>query len=256
VSAQRALPESATRVLRAIERAKQFERTGWDFANMTKNFRAAFALALSLPLLAATVSGALADIPSGTVATAPAETVASADSFNTWLDKMPSRRSDVRDFESFLAEQGVAGVLPTQEILLNDTSWAGCHMDGPYSLAVRAYWPHIVETLRYIHDEIVPTIGPVQVESGYRDLALNRCSGGAARSAHAQFYALDLEPVGAISRSQLIAAVCANHARYGAAYHIGLGFYDETRFHIDSRSFRRWGSNYHAGTSPCTHAGV
>ncbi|HUO93898.1 MAG TPA: D-Ala-D-Ala carboxypeptidase family metallohydrolase [Rhizomicrobium sp.] len=212
---------------------------------MMKCFRAALALAITLPLLASNVTAALASVS--------ADTVDTADSFNTWLDKVPSRRADVRDFEEFLAQEGVAGVLPTREILRNDTSWSECHMDGPYSIAERAYWPHIVNTLRYIHDEIVPTIGPVQVDSGYRDTALNRCSGGAAHSAHAQFYALDLVPVRSMDRNVLIADVCANHARYGAEYHIGLGFYDHTRFHIDSRSFRRWGPDYHAATSPCAH---
>jgi hypothetical protein len=214
---------------------------------MMKRFQGALALALSLSLLASTGAGA---------SLAPSETAAAAESFDSWLDKTPSRRADVRDFEAFLARQGVAGVLPTQEILRNDTSWSECHMDGPYSLAERAYWPHIVGTLRYIHDQIIPTIGPVEVASGYRDAGLNSCSGGAAHSAHAQFYALDLMPARNMDRSELIAFVCANHARHGAAYHIGLGFYDETRFHIDSRSFRRWGANYHAGTSPCGRAGV
>jgi hypothetical protein len=215
---------------------------------MMNRFRAALALALSVSLFASTAASALSIAPTGTAAT--------ADSFDSWLDKVPSRRAEVHDFEAFLAQQGVAGVLPTREILLNDTSWSECHMDGPYSIAERAYWPHIVGTLRYIHDEIVPAIGPVEVDSGYRESGLNRCSGGAAHSAHAQFYALDLEPVHAIDRSALIARVCANHAHYGAEYHIGLGFYDHLRFHIDSRSFRRWGSDYHATTSPCVHTGV
>ena len=215
---------------------------------MKRCLRAALALALSLPLLASMAASA--------PAFAPAKTVAAADSFDSWLDKVPSRRADVRDFAAFLGQQGVAGVLPTREILLNDSSWSECDMDGPYSLADRAYWPHIVNTLRYIRDEIVPAIGPVEVESGYRDAALNSCSGGAAHSAHAQFYALDLVPARNISRSVLIARVCAIHARTGAAYHIGLGFYDGTRFHIDSRSFRRWGSDYRAATSPCARAGV
>jgi hypothetical protein len=215
---------------------------------MMKNLRAALALALSLPLLVSTMASAFASVSD--------ETVATADSFVRWESKSPARFADVRDFEAFLAAQGVAGVLPTREILLNDTSWSECHMDGPYSLAQRAYWPHIVNTLRYIRDEIVPTIGPVEVESGYRDVALNNCSGGASHSAHAQFYALDLVPVHAIDRSALIARVCAVHARYGAADHIGLGFYDHLRFHIDSRSFRRWGSNYHAATSPCARYGA
>lgn len=216
--------------------------------NMMRRLRAALALALSLPLLASMAASALAS--------APAEAVADAASFDRWLDKAPARRTEVQDFTAFLAQQGVAGVLPTREILLNDTSWSECHMDGPYSIAERAYWPHIVNTLRYIRDEIVPAIGPVEVESGYRDTTLNDCSGGAAHSAHAQFYALDLVPTRTIDRSNLIAQVCSIHARTGAAYHIGLGFYDHTRFHIDSRSFRRWGSDYHAATSPCAHTGV
>ena len=213
---------------------------------MMNRFLAALALALSLPLFASTGAGAAI----------PAESTASANAFNSWVDEAPSRRADVQAFETFLGKEGVAGVLPTWEILLNDTSWSECHAGAPFSIADRAYWPHIVNTLRYIHDEVVPTIGPVQVASGYRDVGLNRCSGGAAHSAHAQFYALDLTPVRSMDRSALIERVCANHARYGAAYHIGLGFYDHERFHIDSRSFRRWGSDYHAATSPCFHAGV
>ena len=205
------------------------------------------ALALTLSLSVVASNGASA------YSTPPGETLATASSFEAWVAKVPSRGAEVGAFEAFLAQQGVAGVLPTREILLNDTSWSECHMDGPYSIAERAYWPHIVNTLRYIHDEIIPAIGPVQVDSGYRDIGLNRCSGGAAHSAHAQFYALDLVPARAIDRNTLIARVCANHARYGAEYHIGLGFYDHVRFHIDSRSFRRWGSDYHAGTSPCAH---
>jgi hypothetical protein len=205
----------------------------------------ALALALSLPLVAFNTANARS--------IGPSEAAAPTSSFDTWLDKVPSRRADVRAFEAFLAQQGVSGVLPTEQILLNDTSWSECRMDGPYSIAERAYWPHIVGTLRYIRDEVVPAIGPVQVDSGYRESGLNRCSGGAAHSAHAQFYALDLEPVHAVDRSVLIARVCANHAHHGAEYHIGLGFYDHLRFHIDSRSFRRWGSDYHAGTSPCAH---
>src|SRR5262249_4308685 len=151
-------------------------------------------------------------------AEAGASTVAPSDSFDRWRDAAPSRGAEVRAFEAFLAQQGVAGTLPVQEILRNDTDWSVCHMDAPYSLAARAYWPHIVNTLRYIHDEIIPAIGPVRVASGYRDAGLNRCAGGAAHSAHAQFYALDLMPARAMERGELIAEVCANHARHGAAY--------------------------------------
>jgi hypothetical protein len=213
---------------------------------MMNRSQAAVALALSLHLFVPSVANA--------TGYAPDASVTSTDSFETWQDKVSGRRANVHAFEAFLVQHGVAGVLPTREILLNDTSWSECHMDGPYSLAQRAYWPHIVGTLRYIRDEVVPTIGPVQVESGYREPGLNRCSGGASHSAHAQFYALDLVPTRIMNRGTLIARVCANHARTGAAYRVGLGFYDGLRFHIDSRSFRRWGSDYHASTSPCGRA--
>ena len=209
---------------------------------MMNRLWAALALALSLPVLGVTGASAVGYAPNP----GPA-----ADSFESWQDKVPGRRAQVQEFEAFLAQQGVANVLPANQILLNDDTWSECHMDGPYSIADRAYWPHIVGTLRYIRDEIVPAIGPVLVDSGYREPAFNRCTGGAAHSAHAQFYALDLSPTRSIDRSKLIASVCAIHARTGAAYHIGLGFYDGVRFHIDSRSFRRWGPDYHASTSPC-----
>src|SRR5690242_13303995 len=112
---------------------------------MMQRLRAALALALSLPLLASTTAGAITLSP-------PLRTTAASDSFATWLGKVSSRRGEVRAFEAFLAQQGVAGVLPTRQILLNDDTWSACHMDGPYSLAQRAYWPHIVGTLRYIRD--------------------------------------------------------------------------------------------------------
>ena len=42
------------------------------------------------------------------------------------------------------------------------------------------------------------------------------------------------------------------HARYGPAATAGLGFYTYTRFHVDTRSFRRWGSAGPQGNeSPC-----
>jgi hypothetical protein len=177
--------------------------------------------------------------------------VAEEGSYQHWLSADPARPGEVRAFEDFLAHEGVAGILPTNEILLNDDMWAACHKDAPYTLAEKAYWPHIVSTLRYIRDVVVPEIGPVQVMSGYRDSGLNRCAGGASRSAHAGFYALDLVPRQNISKTAMVQRLCASHAKFGPGYHIGLGFYDFMRFHVDSRSFRRWGSDYHAATSPC-----
>jgi uncharacterized protein YcbK (DUF882 family) len=91
----------------------------------------------------------------------------------------------------------------------------------------------------------------VQAVSGYRDDALNKCANGAPQSAHRHFYAVDLVPVRAIDRSGLIRELCAVHQRRGQAYDTGLGFYSGTRFHIDSKGFRRWGPDGSGATSPC-----
>ena len=210
---------------------------------MNRFLRAALALVLSLLVLAPAGAQAMASLPltSGDAAS----------SFEAWMDQSASRRAEVAAFETFLTQQRVVGVLPTREILLTDTDWSQCRSISPYALPERAQWTHIVNTLRYVRDEIVPRIGAVQVISGYRDKKLNRCVDGAKHSAHAQFYAFDLMPVRKLERSELITQVCTSHARVGASYNAGLGIYDGTKFHIDTRSFRRWGPDYRSTSSPC-----
>ena len=87
--------------------------------------------------------------------------------------------------------------------------------------------------------------------SGFRDEALNHCSGGAKESAHRHFFALDLMPLGDISRPGLMRSICKIHDLRGEEDHIGLGFYTGTRFHVDSKGFRRWGADGKGATSPC-----
>ena len=171
--------------------------------------------------------------------------------FAAWLRQAPERAGEVRAFETYLHDEGVGDVLPAEDLLRNATSWRACKLEWPWSMPPRDLWPHIVPTLRFIRDEVVPQIGPVSVESGWREPKLNACAGGAAHSAHAMFYALDLVPRHAVSQKTLIAAVCKAHREHGRAASIGLGFYGGVRFHVDTKSFRRWGSDSHSGTSPC-----
>jgi hypothetical protein len=123
-------------------------------------------------------------------------------------------------------------------------------------LAPRAEWPHVVGALRFIRDQVAPNTGELEIVSGYRDHALNKCSGGSSASAHVGFWALDLEPVAKISREAMFAKLRPVFAARGRAARIGLGFYDGTRFHIDSRSFRTWGSDGRGASSPCNGVGV
>ena len=170
--------------------------------------------------------------------------------FVRWVHAVPGRAKDVQAFELYLRRQGVGGILPLSQLLLDASSWAACGAQ-PWSLAPRTLWPNVVPTLRFIRSRIVPTLGPVAALSGYRDPELNKCSGGAPKSAHALYYALDLTPLRFKDRDKMIAAVCRLHARFGARAHVGLGFYQGMRFHIDTDRFRRWGSDYHSATSPC-----
>jgi len=171
--------------------------------------------------------------------------------FQQWLKEVPTRATEVGQFQRFLADAHVGGILPTEELLLSASSWEGCGESSPYTLPPQSDWPHIIRTLRFIRAEVVPTIGPVSAVSGYRSPELGKCAGGAPKSAHGGYYALDLVPQRDISRETLIQRMCAVHTHFGAAYAVGLGFYDHTRFHVDTKSNRLWGSDYHATTSPC-----
>ncbi|MDE2181876.1 MAG: peptidase M15 [Alphaproteobacteria bacterium] len=174
--------------------------------------------------------------------------------YNAWLRAAPQRAAEVGRFEAFLRQAKVADVLPADQLLHNATSWKQCHLAWPYSLPPRPLWPHIVATLAFVRDEVVPAIGPVIAESAYRDPGLNGCAGGAPHSAHALFYAVDLVPAGAIARATLISTLCRVHRERGQAHAIGLGFYGGVRFHIDSMRYRLWGADDHRDTSPCLKA--
>ena len=171
--------------------------------------------------------------------------------FAAWTRAAPERAGEVLAFETLLDQNGVGQVLPARELLRNATSWRACKLEWPWSMPPRALWGHIVPTLAFIRDEVVPRIGPVRVESGWREPKLNACAGGAGHSAHALFYALDLKPQRAVSQKTMIEAICKVHRERGAAAKIGLGFYGGVRFHVDTKGFRRWGSDNHSGTSPC-----
>jgi uncharacterized protein YcbK (DUF882 family) len=128
--------------------------------------------------------------------------------------------------------------------------WRECN--GPqFEVAPFTAWQHIASTLKFVQNHVRPVIGEVQALSGYRNGDLNQCSGGAKESAHRHFYALDLSPVRDIGRDGMIRSICAIHGFRGEQYGIGLGFYTGLRFHVDSKGFRKWGSDGRGASSPC-----
>jgi hypothetical protein len=129
--------------------------------------------------------------------------------------------------------------VPTWQLLRTATAWKDCG-GQPFEVPPATEWPHMVQTLRYVHDYVIPAVGPVEPVSVYRNPALNQCAGGAPESAHKTDSAIDLVPLRQITREALMKTLCTSHSEHGAAYNAGLGFYAYLRFHVDSTKFRRW----------------
>ncbi len=159
--------------------------------------------------------------------------------YRSWYLAMPARAIQVKAFNDYLATYQVAGILPTWQLFRTATAWERCG-GQPFEIPPTSEWPHIVQTLRYVHDYVVPAIGPVEAVSAYRNPLLNQCAGGAPESAHKHFSAIDLVPLRPTTREDLMRTLCAMHSRRGPDYQVGLGFYAFLRFHVDTTKFRRW----------------
>jgi hypothetical protein len=172
--------------------------------------------------------------------------------FQRWSMGAQWRPAYVTAFNDYLTSYGVAGIVPTWQLLRTATDWEKCGTQ-PFDVPPPNDWPNVVQTLRYIRDQVIPRIGPVEPVSVYRNGVLNRCAGGARESAHRFMQAIDLVPLRPTTRDAMIRRLCAVHARNGQYYGVGLGFYVGLRFHVDSRKFRTWGVN-DEGTIACARS--
>jgi hypothetical protein len=171
--------------------------------------------------------------------------------YRTFLAAKPHVAAEAAALEAWLARKGVADALPTWQILRTASMWRVCN-GPPFEVPPRKLWPNVARTLRFVRDQVRPVLGPVEAVSGYRNPELNLCARGAATSAHRDYSALDLVPAKPLTRRQIVDRICLVHRRKGEAAGVGLGFYAFTRFHVDTRSFRRWGAAGPMGNeSPC-----
>ena len=159
--------------------------------------------------------------------------------YRSWYLAAPWRSAQVKSFNNYLLSYQVAGIVPTWQLLRTATSWQKCG-GQPFEVPPTDEWPHIVQTLRYVHNYVIPAVGPVEPVSGYRNPVLNQCAGGAPESAHKHYSAIDLVPLRPTTREQLMRTLCSVHSLHGSEYSTGLGFYAYLRFHVDSTKFRRW----------------
>jgi hypothetical protein len=159
--------------------------------------------------------------------------------YRSWYLAAPWRAGQVKSLNDYLASAQVTGIVPTWQLLRTATSWRECGAQ-PFEVPPPDEWPHMVQTLRYIRDYVIPAVGPVEPVSVYRNPSRNQCAGGAPASAHKLDSAVDLVPLRPIDRITLMRTLCGTHTQHGAPYQAGLGFYAYLRFHIDSTKYRRW----------------
>ena len=159
--------------------------------------------------------------------------------YRSWYLAAPWRAAQVKSFNDFIVTNKVAGILPTWQLLRTATSWQECG-GQPFEVPPSDQWSHMVQTLRYVHDYVIPAVGPVEAVSVYRNPTLNQCAGGAPESAHKEDSAIDMVPLRPIDRITLMRTLCGIHSEHGSAYNAGLGFYAYLRFHVDSIKYRRW----------------
>ena len=204
----------------------------------------AFAFALIVaagPALAQPVSTPPAPVASAPANPAAAYITAGQDEpgYRSWYLADPNRAQQVKAFNDYLVGAGVAGIVPTWQLFRTATSWQECGAQ-PFEIPPTDQWPHIVNTLRYVRDYVVPALGPVEPVSVYRNPTLNVCAGGAPESAHKLYSAIDMVPLRPITREAMMRTLCGDHSLHGDRYQAGLGFYAYMRFHIDSTKYRRW----------------
>jgi hypothetical protein len=193
------------------------------------------ALLLLLPILFATAAGAQTYNPTERYIIPGQD----EPGYRAWYLASPAHPIRVAGLHHYLTTHGAGWILPTWQIVRTASDWRKCS-EAPFEVPPTSEWPNIVQTLRFVRDEVIPEVGPVEAVSAYRNPELNACAGGSPGSAHLNYFALDLVPLNEKRREELARSLCGLHERRGPAYGAGLGFYSFLRFHVDSMGFRRW----------------
>ena len=177
------------------------------------------------------------------------------DAYRSWLAR-DGHAADVAAYADFLRAEGVAEVVPMEDMLRTSRAWRRCG-HAAHAVPPRATWPRIVPTLRLIaRIEAETGLSLDAVRSGWRDETVNGCAGGAARSRHLENVALDIDlpppsPKSVETGDAPLDRLCGFWRRHGKTEAMGLGFYTPTRIHIDTAGHRTWGNDHHRGTSLC-----
>jgi hypothetical protein len=158
-----------------------------------------------------------------------------------------ARSAPVAEFEQYLKEANLAGVIPTQQLARTASDWERC--SGPrFELPPKTLWPEVRKVLSLVAELKKRSIfNDVEAVSAYRNAKLNACSGGAAHSAHTAAYALDIAAAKSIDTNLL----CSFWRNEGKTWKMGLSRYPSGRIHVDTTGYRTWGANHKKGSSVC-----
>ncbi len=140
-----------------------------------------------------------------------------------------------------LLEAGVKveETMPLHLVLLQGTDWV-LNGTSVFTMPREKHVQSMINTILFIQKFVEPEIGVVIPVSGERTTYYNQTAGGAARSKHMDFCALDLVPAEDISRAELHKKLKEIYRKVGKEHKMGLGLYSGVRFHIDTCGYRNW----------------
>jgi uncharacterized protein YcbK (DUF882 family) len=146
---------------------------------------------------------------------------------------------ELADLQAYLALHDVHDVIPIDQLIKQGTDWQS-KQQPKYAIPDRPLWPKMVRTLKLMQRFVIPSVGPVEVVSGFRTEKYNVLAGGARRSKHLEFAALDVIPQAGTDRDELHQKLLAVWRMHGKHLNMGLGLYGRNRFHIDTGGHRIW----------------
>ncbi|MGF1683917.1 D-Ala-D-Ala carboxypeptidase family metallohydrolase [Photobacterium minamisatsumaniensis] len=158
--------------------------------------------------------------------------------FRGWV-LMNHNEDIIAEAYNYFIEQGVKETMPLHLVLLQGTDWRVSNTTI-FNLPKRTNWDNMIRTLLFIQKHVSPKTGLLIPVSGDRSKEYNIHAGGAPRSSHLDFCALDLVPIDNISRPELHKILQEIYRTVGKKNKMGLGLYSGVRFHIDTCGHRQW----------------
>ncbi|WP_222939552.1 D-Ala-D-Ala carboxypeptidase family metallohydrolase [Photobacterium sp. BZF1] len=158
--------------------------------------------------------------------------------FRGWV-LMNRKEKEIQEGYKYFLDNGVKEGIPLHLILLQGTDWRLSNTTV-FNLPDKKNWDNMVRTLLFVQEHVMPKTGLLIPVSGDRSKEYNQHAGGAPRSSHLDFCALDMVPVRNISRTELHKILMSVYNKVGRKNNMGLGLYSGVRFHIDTCGFRSW----------------